>query len=122
MLVVLAPVNALGPVAANVTVAVLAVWLLTWSTICTVTAGLMGAPAVVFGGRWPKARWLAAAALTATVLLMPVIELVTVSVAMTVWLPAVSRVTLKVPVPLTRVELGGRTAWPSLLVKRTVPL
>ena len=43
----------------------------------------------------------------------PVIELVTVSVAVTVWLPAVFRVTLKLPAPLVRVELAGSTAWES---------
>ena len=63
----------------------------------------------------------AAAALTAMVLLVPVIELVTVSVAVIVWLPAVFRVALKVPAPLVRVLLAGRVAWPSLLVKWTVP-
>ena len=34
--------------------------------------------------------------------------LVAVSVAVTVWLPAVLSVTLKVPVPLVRVTLAGR--------------
>ena len=55
------------------------------------------------------------------VLLVPVIELVAVSVAVIVWLPAVFSVALKVPVPLVSVLLAGRTAWPSLLVKWTVP-
>jgi hypothetical protein len=31
-------------------------------------------------------------------------------------------VTLKVPVPLVRAELPGKTAWLSLLVKWTTPL
>ena len=48
-------------------------------------------------------------------------ELVAVSVAVTVWLPAVFRVALKVPTPLVRVELAGSVAWASLLVKWTVP-
>jgi len=46
-----------------------------------------------------------------------VIDAVTVSVAVMCWVPAVFSVALKVPVPLVRVELAGRTAWPSLLVK-----
>ena len=37
----------------------------------------------------------------------PVREAVTVSVAVTVWLPAVFRVTGKVPVPLVEVESPG---------------
>ena len=44
------------------------------------------------------------------------------SVAVIVWLPAVLSVALKVPVPLVSVELAGRAAWPSVLVKWTVPL
>ena len=53
--------------------------------------------------------------------LLPVIELVAVSVAVIVWLPAVFSVTLKVPVPLVNVALAGRIAALSLLVKWTVP-
>ena len=34
---------------------------------------------------------------------------------------AVLNVTSKVPTPLVRVESAGRTAWPSLLVRWTVP-
>jgi hypothetical protein len=66
-------------------------------------------------------RWVAAAALTAMLPLVPVTELATVSVAVTVWLPADLSVTETVPVPLVKVVLLGRTADPSLLVKRTVP-
>jgi hypothetical protein len=66
-------------------------------------------------------RWVAAAALTAMALVVPVTELATVSVAVTVWLPPVLRVTETVPVPLVKVVLLGRTADPSLLVKWTVP-
>lgn len=51
----------------------------------------------------------------------PVIEEVTVSVAVTVWLPLLFRVTLNVPTPLLRVEFAGRLASPSELVKWTVP-
>ena len=48
-------------------------------------------------------------------------RLVTVSVAVIVWLPAVISVTLKVPAPLVSVALAGSTAAASLLVKWTVP-
>ncbi len=53
---------------------------------------------------------------TVIVALLPVMPL-TVLVAVTVWLPAVFKVTLKLPVPLLREALPGRAAWPSLLVK-----
>jgi hypothetical protein len=52
---------------------------------------------------------------------VPVIETVTVSVAVIVWLPTVFSVAEKVPVPLASVELAGSTAWPSVLVKCAVP-
>ena len=54
--------------------------------------------------------------------LLPVIELFAVSVAVTVWLPAVFSVTLNEPTPFVNVELAGRTAAASLLAKWTVPL
>ena len=53
---------------------------------------------------------------------VPVIDGVTVSVAVMVWLPAVSRVAEKVPVPELSVVLAGRIACGSLLVKAAVPL
>ncbi len=53
---------------------------------------------------------------------VPVIVLVTVSVAVIVRVPAVFSVALKVPWPLVSVEFAGRTAEPSVLVKCTVPL
>jgi len=56
------------------------------------------------------------------VLPLPVMLLVTVSVAVMVWGPVVARVTVKIPVPLARVELGGRVAEPSDDVILTVPL
>jgi len=46
---------------------------------------------------------------------------VTVSVAVMVCVPAVLSVALKVLLPLVKVLLAGKTAWPSPLVKRTVP-
>ena len=54
-------------------------------------------------------------------MLVPVIELLTVSVAVMVRLPAVFKVPLNVPLPFVRVELDGSVAAPSLLVKCTVP-
>ena len=50
------------------------------------------------------------ATVTLTALLLPVSPLLSVSVAVTVWLPAVFSVTLKVPTPLVNVALAGRTA------------
>ena len=53
---------------------------------------------------------------------MPLIEALTVSVAVMVCSPAVFNVAEKVPAPLVTVELAGEnTAWVSLLVTRTVP-
>src|SRR5437868_3174734 len=43
-----------------------------------------------------------------------------VSVAVMVWLPAVTRVAVKVAVPLVSVALAGRVALPSELVKWTL--
>jgi len=48
---------------------------------------------------------------------VPVIAGVTVSVAVTLWVPAVFNVTGKIPVPLTRVVFAGSVACPSVLVK-----
>src|SRR5258708_13744741 len=66
-------------------------------------------------------KCVAAAALTAIVLLVPVIDAVTVSVAVIVWLPAVSSVALNVPTPLTTAEFTAKLPAPSQLVKCTVP-
>ena len=52
---------------------------------------------------------------------LPDSESVMVSVAVTDWRPVVFRVTVNMPVPLVSVESDGSTAWPSLLVKWTVP-
>ena len=65
-------------------------------------------------------KWVAGA-VTLMPLLVPVIELVTVSVAVIVCVPEVFSVALKVPVPLLSVLLAGSDAVPSLLVKWTVP-
>ena len=53
---------------------------------------------------------------------VPVIVAVTVSVAVTVWLPTVLNVTGKVPAPLVRVVFAGKIADASELVKCTVPV
>ena len=66
-------------------------------------------------------KYAAAAADTLTAALVPVSDPLTVSVAVTVLLPAVLSVTLKLPEPFVNVELAGRTAAGSLLVKWTVP-
>jgi hypothetical protein len=52
---------------------------------------------------------------------LPVIEALTVSVAITVWVPTVFNVTEKVPAPPVNIEFPGNEAWGSLLVKCTVP-
>ena len=90
-----------------------------WS--CAVTAKLKALPAVALLGALTL-KWVAAAALTAMALLAPVIEVETVSVAVSVWLPAVVSVVLKLPAPLVSVLLLGNPAWPSVLVKCTMPV
>jgi hypothetical protein len=76
-------------------------------------------PTVPFGG-WPEVI-----ASTPTVTLIefevPLIEAVTVSVAVIVWPPTVFNVAENFPVPFASVELAGSIAWPSVLVKCTVP-
>jgi hypothetical protein len=52
---------------------------------------------------------------------IPVIEAVTVSVAVIVWLPTVFSVAEKLPIPFVSIEFADRTAWLSVLVKCTVP-
>jgi hypothetical protein len=70
-------------------------------------------PAVTTGG--------ASGGATVSEFEVPVMAALTVSVAVMVWLPAVPKVSLKVPVPLVSVMLDGSTAWPSVEVKCTVP-
>ncbi len=77
-------------------------------------------PAVAVDGAL-SASWVADPALTVIAFVVPVIVFVTVSVAVTVWLPAVLKVTDTVFVPLVRVVSEGRTADPSLLVRWIVP-
>jgi hypothetical protein len=52
---------------------------------------------------------------------VPVMEAVTVSVAVMVCTPGVFRVAEEFPTPFVSFESAGRTAWPSVLVKCTVP-
>ena len=58
---------------------------------------------------------------TATLPVVPLIEPVTMSVAVMVWVPEALSVTAKVPTPPLRVLLAGRTAEPFVEVKCTVP-
>ena len=53
---------------------------------------------------------------------VPLMAGVPVSLAVTESKPAVLSVTAKVPTPLMRVSSAGKTAWPSELVKWTVPV
>ncbi len=78
-------------------------------------------PATLLPVEATTASRLAANALTLMPPWVPLIELVTVSVAVIYWLPAVRRVALKVPLPLVKVVLAGRLAWLSELVKWSVP-
>jgi len=57
---------------------------------------------------------------TVTVPDVPVIKEVAVSVAVTVWLPAVFKVTLKLPAPLVSIASAGKVAAASLEVSATV--
>jgi hypothetical protein len=87
-----------------------------------VTVKLIAVPAIaVAGAVTEKCVAVCAADETVTVPDDPVIEPVTVSVAVIVCGPVVFSVTEKVPTPLVKVEFAGRTASPSLLVKWTVP-
>ena len=70
------------------------------------TVNVTALPAVALAGALTT-KCVAAAALTVTVPLLPVIEPLTVSVAVIVWLPAVFSVTVNVPVPLVNVR------WPA---------
>src|SRR5206468_2800993 len=67
-------------------------------------------------------KLLTAKPITAMLLLTPVIDVATVSVALTVWVPGKFNVAVKTPWPDDCVELAGRLAPGSLLVKWTVPL
>ena len=86
-----------------------------------VTVMLKVEPAVAEGGA-ETTNCVAVPGATATGPLVPVMVEVTVSVAVMVRLPLVLRVTGKVPAPLVREELAGRSAALSDEVKWTVPV
>ena len=65
--------------------------------------------------------WVAVPGVTVMPDSVPVMPGVTVSVAVIVSDPDVLSVTSKVPTPPVSLALGGRTAWPSLLVIFTLP-
>ena len=90
-----------------------------WS--CADTVMLKATPATAPAGA-TTLRCVAAVALTGIAADVPIIELLTVSVAVRVWLPEVLRVTWNVPVPFVRVAFAGSVAAVSLLVNVTVPL
>jgi hypothetical protein len=72
-------------------------------------------------GGAPEVMASAGEAVTAIEFVVPLMEGVTVSVAVTVWLPGVSSVTRKPREALGSVTLTGRRAAPSELVMWTVP-
>jgi hypothetical protein len=72
-------------------------------------------------GGEPEVIASAAEAVTAIAFEVPLMDGVTVSVAVTVWLPGVSSVTRKPWEALGSVTLTGRRAAPSELVMWTVP-
>src|SRR5215475_1968748 len=92
--------------------------LLNWSR--AVTMMLNGAPAVAELGA-EISRCVAVTGPTVIGLDVPLIVEVTVSVAVTVWLPAVFNVAWNTPPPLVSVEFTGSAAAASVLVKCTVP-
>jgi hypothetical protein len=81
-----------------------------WVTIEGATAGV----GVVMGGRVGVG---VGAGLTVTDPETPLIEVITVSVAVTVCGPALSNVTWNVPTPFVSVPLAGSTAVPPVLPK-----
>ena len=89
-------------------------------TSSAVTVTLTAEPAVAIPGALTE-KCVAAPAATVMVAEVPVMDKVTVSVAVTALEPGVSRVTGNVPVPFVRVVSAGNTAAPSELVKCTVP-
>ena len=67
-------------------------------------------------------KCVAAAPITLTALLVPVMPLAWLSVATSVWLPAVTKVAVKLPLPPINMPLAGNIAALSLLENVTVPL
>ena len=70
---------------------------------------MAAAPAVPLAGRLTE-KCVAAPAVTVSAFEVPVMPALTVSVAVMVWLPMVSKVSLKVPTPLVKVMSAGSTA------------
>ena len=91
-----------------------------FEAVSAVTVKLNAVPAVAVAGAEIE-KWVAGGIVTVIVFDVPVIEEFTVSVPVTVWPPAVLSVAEKVPTPLVSVELTGREADPSVVVKWTVP-
>src|SRR5437763_261190 len=98
-MVLLVPVMELLAVSVAVIVWLPAVSAVLLNASWAVTVNVKPVPAVAEAGA-ATVKCVAAAALTRIVLLVPVIELLLVSVAVIVWLPAVLSVALNVPVPL----------------------
>jgi hypothetical protein len=92
--------------------------LLLASSAFTVT--LTGVPAVAVEGAVTDKC--VAGGVTETALEVPVMDAFAVSLAVTVRLPAVLKVTENVPTPLVSFEFAGRTAALSVLVNFTVPV
>ena len=86
-----------------------------------VTVKLKDEPAVAVEGA-ETVKCVAGCTVTTMEFEVPVMELITVSVAVMVWVPPILRVAEKVPVPPVSVELDGKVASTSLLVKWTVPV
>jgi hypothetical protein len=86
---------------------------------CAVTVKVNDVPDVAVPGA-TTLKCVAAAGFT-VIVAVPVIDEVTVSVAVIVRLPAVFKVAVNVLVPFVSVESAGSVAAPSLLVKCTVP-
>ena len=84
-----------------------------------VTVKLNALPAVAVAGA-DTVKWVAGP-VTTMGSLVPVIDDVTVSVAVMVWLPLVFRVAEKLPVPFVKVDGGGKTATKSVEVNLTTP-
>jgi len=85
-----------------------------------VTVTVPGVPAAPLAAMLTT-RCVAAPPFTVSVFEVPVIAPCAVSVAVMVWLPALSKVSLKVAMPLVNVMSAGSTAAASVDVKWTVP-
>lgn len=91
------------------------------SAAFAVTVTLKAEPAVADAGVL-TVKYVTASALTVIAALVPVIDVVTVSVAVIVWLPRPLNVAENMPAPSVSVASTGRLPAPSVLVKWTVPV